>query len=137
MLHRFASILLTLSLVAGCQISHVPKGTATVTAVASKSAGPAIDEAFAYRSHVIGAIETKWKEYAEKYRTELPSGRATAEFTLDEFGTVRSVRFVEQPKHSLFRKVCEYSIRNSQFDAPPSALLKDGLQAETLRFTLH
>jgi outer membrane biosynthesis protein TonB len=132
MLRRLAFILLALSFAAGCQSARVPKGTATVTAVPAPSG-----DAAAYREHVLAAVSAKWREYAEKYRTQLPAGTARAEFTLDEFGAVRSVQFAKTPSHSLFRKTCEYSIRNSQFDPPPATLLKDGLHADAFTFSLH
>jgi outer membrane biosynthesis protein TonB len=120
---RLASIILiALTSLPGCQTARVPKGTA---------------EAAAYRAHVLGSVASKWREYAEKYRTKLQTGRAIAEFALDEYGAVRAVRFVEPPAHSLFRKACEYSIRNSQFDPPPAALLKDGLHTDAFTFTLQ
>jgi outer membrane biosynthesis protein TonB len=130
---RLASIILiALTSLPGCQTARVPKGTAVVTAAAT-----APGEAAAYRAHVLGSVASKWREYAEKYRTKLQTGRAIAEFALDEYGAVRAVRFVEPPAHSLFRKACEYSIRNSQFDPPPAALLKDGLHTDAFTFTLQ
>src|SRR5262245_17542803 len=130
--HRLAFILLALSLVTGCHTTHLPKGTATVTAVRAGSS-----DAAAYREQVLNAVAAKWQEYAEKYRDKLPAGKATAEFTLDEYGIVRSVSFTKAPEHSLFRKTCEYSIRNSQFDPPPASLLKDGFHSDVFAFTLH
>ena len=129
---RLVSIILAFAFAAGCHTTRVPKGTATVAAVRAGST-----EAAAYREQVLNAVAAKWQEYAEKYRSQLPPGKATAEFSLDEFGVVRSVQLEKTPAHSLFRKACEYSIRNSQFDPPPAVLLKDGLHTDAFAFTLH
>jgi outer membrane biosynthesis protein TonB len=135
---RFASILLAFAFLTACQTGRLPKGSATVSAAATANPGASPDsETEVYRAHVIGAVEAKWKEYAEKYRAQLPRGTAIADFTLDEFGNVRSVRFAKTPSHPLFRKTCEYSIRNSQFDPPPATLLKDGFHTDAFTFTLH